>query len=683
MAVKTFSIPGDLFDKYQNQNATLIYGDVFAAKANPEVGDILYSNASLTSKLDPLPKYGLIQNGQLYEITLDYFSAIVEKRLYAAIGSPALESDIFQPQQDVTYDTAGNIATIRTNWQLNRVGNQVFLKDLNWATGFDTGATRHAYITAEPAAAAAARSFNNLDVTDMEGFDIAPLILYQNQKYSQSYIHIKANPNKNRRKLQLGNKTYYWMPPEHEFVDSLLPNYYKTFPNITVPLGKISASQHRYTDDWPLNRSLEKGINYHPDMPNDKKHVFDYDHWAHRAGMPGAYTKTTEELNSIFESLPEATLINNFINDVVSRHKNKGIVTLNMEVFVGMSLDFQKLFNIIGTFKDANPTALLAFWAQGGGAVFLNRIQLQSIANTDRITPDLKYTGTYDQWQIDRAEANLTLIGRNWYICRLYPDIFYTNNGYQTGPDVYSYLHEAMIATVMNRKWFSGKKMLWTNFHLIEYQVDAKPVDFFEYKSIARNEVVKLWAKPLVSPGELFSRELFALGFADGSDMWIGPWAICDDPWYYGLKNISRDQNNNEVPGDRFLDLSDNRGGATGPDGGRSMQGLNWHRAAKWAIAQNADIINSNTIWEFLEISEDDGATWLTGDQLLLSETLFHKKPIAIFKKHSNGSVGCLLFKNQFQDPVKEVHYKVKIEGTIHDIFQIGDYASCVRIPLN
>ncbi|MCR9064492.1 MAG: hypothetical protein NXI00_11035 [Cytophagales bacterium] len=677
MAVQSFNSSGEILAISQTKPQSLIYSTFYSKVPIPVIGTVLYSNQSLTTKVNPLPWYGLVVSGQLYEVLLNSNSEIAVMNLVNQVVNPSPDANHINPAKDVTYNSAGVQNSLRSEWLITESGGQILLNDSNWATGFDSGATRRVFIGAEEKAVATARTLANLDITALQGMDIAPLTIYEGQKYSQTYIHIKANASKNRRKWQNGNKTYFWMPESHQFDNSLYPGFYKYFPDFTLPTGKIASLQLRWEDDYPAHRADNKGFTSTPSKPYAQSDYVDYDGWMLNNGIPPAYQGSNAARQAAWDNIPESTLMNAFLQTVVNPHKGRAFVELNFEPAVGIDLNGQKMINVLQQWSNANPSALLGFWANGFGAINCNRIQMQAEADDSRMTPDLQFAGTYNDWLNTRN--GVSLFKGAYYIYHAVATVFYCNDLYQSRPEDYGWLHQAMMMVVMNRKFYPNKKNIFIDFHAIEYQITG-PVDFVEVKHPVSGAIVKYPSKPLTSPGQRFTRALFGIAYADGIRLWNAPAEEHDDPYYYGYAHGQLDQNGNLFTQPRTKNYGDGRLPGRYFTEARSQKGVDWHVAAMWAISENKDIINANTSWEFLDFSTDGGSTYVSGTNKLLSKTFINKQPVVIFKPDNNGNVGLVLFFNPWQDATIEASYKIKINGVVHDIIQVGDYASCVRV---
>ncbi|WP_304234809.1 hypothetical protein [Jiulongibacter sediminis] len=678
MAVNSFSASGQLANILETNPGSLIYGKLFSASSNPKVGDYLYADSALSTKLNSLNFYGLVKSGQLYEVAVNSLSQIISINLVQLAATPDT-GHLIQPAVDRRYDSNLNVIATRSELQITDNAGQKLLTNLHWGTPFDTG-TRMVFFSVEEKATAQARTLQNVDITDLEGMDIAPLDLFEDKQYCQTYIHIAANPAKNRRVLVTGNQTYYWMPQSHSFDNSLLPGFYKTFPDFSLPSGKIGTHQFKFEDDYPMRRADNKGFTFSPLKPYGQSHFYDYDGWGLNNGLPPAYSVSSAERQAAWDAIPEANLRNAFLDTVVNPHKGRGLVTLNFEVFVGLNLDDSKMINTLQQWTNANPSALFAFWAGGHGAIRSNRIQFESNSNPALTTPDLKWTGSFNDWVSQRH--GVSIFAASWYIFREIATCYYVNDLYQSDFDNEGWIHHAMCQTVMNKKFKPEKKCIWVDSHKVEYGLDGELVDRLHIKDDARNMVTQFRAKPIVSPGQMFSRALFGYGFADGMELWETPFYIHEDPYYHGLVGDDNQDQFGVLLDTRAKDYGDGRTpGKYVPDA-RSMKGVDWHVAAMWAISENKDIIEANTSWDFLDFSVDGGATYKTGDEKLLSETYINRLPIAICKSNNAGTECLVLFLNPFQNPLVEQSYKIKINGVVHDIFQVGDYASCIRITL-
>jgi hypothetical protein len=446
------------------------------------------------------------------------------------------------------------------------------------------------------------------------------------------------------------------------------------FPDFTIPSGKIAIHQFEYENDYPDYNSNNKGYTF-----TRKKAEFsdtyrvDYDSWVRDLGMPAAYSVSSAEREAAFANISLESLKSNFNRDILSQG-GRGVLELNWEVFVGLDLNNTKLTETFNLWTAAQPNALLSFWANAG--IVVNSSQVSAQTSATSMAADLDYAGTYIQWLSDRLPYSV--FGGNWNLIWQNADIFQVSK-YQYRLDETSWMHTAMISTVMNHKLFPTKKALWQDFPYIEYQISGGAMDFVAAKSISRNESFLFLSKPVVDPGEMFSRSVFAIAFGDGIEQWWDPFTVQEDAYYYGGRDGYARLQNGSVPSvDRFKPYNDGRqGGAYTP---RSLKGMDWHVAGMWAVSQSKDIIESATSWTFPDFSEDAGATWVTGANTGLAHTFVNKQPIIIYKEKSDGLAGLLLVKNPFQDPTTEKTYRVKINGIDHNVIQVGNYASCIRI---
>lgn len=602
-------------------------------------------------------------------------------------GESGTASESFaNPIADVNYDASGNISNTRQSFGVVESGSTRTLNDSNWANGFCSSCgTRYVHFGNMEYSAAQNTSLSNLDVSDLAGFDLAPITSYGKDEntddYSQSLVHIKADSGKPRRTYITGDYTYRWMPEEYVFESGFYPSYKDYFPDFTLPSGKIAATQLEFGDDYPSYTSNDKGWTFTKTMEYNNSHYYDYDGWATSAGMPAAYSVDDATRNLAFDNIAESTLISNFTNEVYS-NRNRGMVVLNFEVFVGLDKNKQKLSNIFNVWKNGNPDALLAFWTEKG-AIKTNRIQFESVTDINQIAPDIDYTGDYSSWGSTRA--NSTIFLRNYGFNSYYPDVFYVNDLYQTELDNLGWIHEAVANTVMNRKFYPDKKSMWIDFPSVENQVNITTanVAYIEHKSPTDGQVYKFKEKPIVAPADMWSRALFAYAFADGMELWWDRHPLIDDPYWYGSKNgETKDQNDNVLTTNRYKTYSDGRD--AGRFIGRSMKAVDWHVAAAYAVSQNKDIIESNTEWRFLEYSMDNGSTWRTGSQgTIFATSAVNKELIPLYKEKADGTAGLVLIYNPSQSAVAEQTYKVRINGVEHSLFQVGHYASIVRVALN
>jgi hypothetical protein len=105
------------------------------------------------------------------------------------------------PKADVRFDEGGNITTVRQNVTL--LDNK-FLVDTKWDVGFCDGCgERSVFIGPTPDNISSTLNLEKLDVSDLAGFDLAPITGYGSKTkpypYSQSYVHVKTESGKPSR----------------------------------------------------------------------------------------------------------------------------------------------------------------------------------------------------------------------------------------------------------------------------------------------------------------------------------------------------------------------------------------------------------------------------------------------------------------------------------------------------
>jgi hypothetical protein len=686
MAANKFITSGELFDIIETNPSAINYGSIYSDDTNPVLGSKLYTNQELTTVLAQ-GIYGLIKNNQTFEVTINASGLITAMLQY--IPAPGTEEYLHYPPVAlgvVEYGTDKEVSFTRSKLLVNTASG-IKLSDIHYQTPFDTTAdvTKELYFGVDDRAVAAARTtFSDIDLTDMAGFDLSPLIQYRRPnnaigKWAQHYIRIPEASGQSRRIFQDGTNTYYWMPTSYAQTDSEYPDFYKSFPDFELPANKQASHSYMFEDDEASHAYTRKGMTYSRHGAEHKQIRWDFEQWARNLGMPPAYSDN-ERAQRVWNSLSLETVVNAFTAEVINVNKYKGLCILNWEVLESLNQDDPKMFAMMDAWRASNPVAKLAFWAGGVGAIQSRKIRLESVNNTSGTTPDLKFTGNESQWLTARHQTNLSVFQGNWTIYKQ-ADIFFTDP-FQQAADNFSLLHGMLMQFIMNKKFYPNKKVCIEFWDQIEPDVSELGNNLVQYKDESRNEVYKIVTKQKVDPATMFTMSLFAHCYMDGSDLFTDPYIKTTDRYYYG----SGDRTYNEFdqlyyPTERYKRYPNH--GTPGFYLYGTYKNLDWYTAGKWCAAQNADIIEATTPWEYLDFSLDNGATWITGDAKLPSETLQARRPVAIFKPNSAGTTGLLLFCHMFKSPFTKETYKVRLSnGNIKTIHQYGKYASCVRMPI-
>lgn len=686
MAINQFLTSGELFTVMQTNPSALNYSSIYSPDPNPVVGSILFYDAALTNPLSQ-GIVGLIKNNQTFEATISATGQIAALLQY--IPPPGTETFLHYPPQSlgvVEYGTDKLVSKTLSKIVVD-TSSGIKISDVNFNPYFDTTAdvTRELYFGVDDKAVAAARTtFSNIDVTDMAGFDLSPLIIYRrpnndNSRWAQHYIRIPAAAGQSRRIMTDGSNTYYWMPTSYAQTDSEYPDFYKSFPDFELPSNIMASHSYMFEDDEAAHAYTRKGMTYTRHGAESKQIRWDFEQWARNLGMPPAYSDN-ELAQRVWNSLSLDTVVNAFTAEVINKNKYKGLCILNWEVLESLNQDDPKMFAMMSAWHNSNPVAKLAFWAGGVGAIQARKIRLESTNSTSGLTPDLKFTGNEGQWLNARHSTGLSQFQGNWSIYKQ-ADIFFTDP-FQQSANNFSLLHGMIMQFMMNKKFYPNKKVCMEFWDQIEPDVRELPNNLVQYKDESRNDVYKIVTKQKVDPATMFTMSLFAHCYMDGSDLFTDPYIKTTDRYFYG----SGDRTYNEFdqlyyPTERYKSYPNH--GTPGFYLYGTYKNLDWYTAGKWCASQNADIIESLTPWEFVDFSLDNGATWITGDAKLPSETMLARRPVALFKPNAAGTTGLLLFCHMFKSPFTKETYKVRLSnGNIKTIHQYGKYASCVRMPI-
>lgn len=501
----------------------------------------------------------------------------------------------------------------------------------------------------------------NLDVSGMEGFDLSVIEVYTEKakfwnarNWVQHYITV---PGKRMVTDTLGNVVYFWNPGQH-VSESVLPDFYNSFPEFTLPKGKIVKFSYASGTDIDGTKATKRGVSFvHNAKDPQKRALTDYDGWLYDAGCPRAYTVPQEVLNSWLAGVNQNLLRKNFAN-VVAPNINTGFLSLNFEA-IGIynnNENVKKIGYAFQEFKTQNAQGEFAIY--GLNPKFMSR-PLFAGGNSQGMTQVLKWNGSgyqaYNQafssmqtmpiWLYLRDALTVSLVGG------------YCNDIRETDM-IYHLMTEGLVAKKIepNKKALSN---IWHEIEIRDWQLGE------ENHQTSRGEVFKIKTKPIVPPDLMQSWGVWSL-WLDGIDLWSDPNTKVDNPDLWGSKGM-------ELNGDRF---KENRFGerlSSYPF--QSQKNIDWLMAGVWAMSMNKDILEANTAIEYPDVILPDGRK-VTGDNKLPTEAFGKGFPLVMKKRDDNSND--ILYTAYWGHNAANKVTKIIVDG--NEIQIKGQYTSVVRV---
>ncbi len=629
-------------------------------------------------------------------------------------GTVGQENLVLIPDQsvgDVVYNSAGGVSETRSKLSINETTNQFIVNDLQWNSHFEDSSqnTKVVFWGTETETGVRTKQLVNNDLEDMRGFSLAAWVgymknnpIWEGRKFLNHSIHIPTRAGQNRRRWQEGDVEYFFMPEEYEFTNSKIPNYL-TLNNFQLPSGVYFLNQFGIGNQNNL-LALSKGATHikQPGGPNSKRVQYDYDAWAYNAvatwnkvtrdangniisqetvtsGCPQAYSTTEENIQNWLSAVDATTLKNSFISAFMNVHKDNGMTVMDYEAiahanpYAGDYVDEGTTKNKLGEcFKvwKQNATSKLGIW----GRAFLNlsRAEIEGTNYKASLTTDLKFNGTFQDWTNQRQNVSKLSLTPQIYLDNM--DFFYIG-GYMNFPTNFSLLEHGLIQLEMMKKFFPEKINLFSWWHNVEYVGNKFESGQLFFK---KNDGTPLRQniKPIVFPHDHWNVGIWFLTEKNsGVDLWSEPYYRINNPDFYGNGDDTFGMNGNAL-----ANSYTSNNGQTQVHCLQDLSGMDWLWGAAKRVAQNGDFIEANTSWQYLEYSKDNGQTWITGDALLPSQTMYDKNPIAKYKLNAAGNKALVKICNAHGDATKMAVFKVRIGNKQADIKCFGRYTSFVII---
>ncbi|AFK02157.1 hypothetical protein Emtol_1006 [Emticicia oligotrophica DSM 17448] len=530
--------------------------------------------------------------------------------------------------------------------------NRPFMNDRNYEKGFYIG------LGEKPSTV----SLQNLDVSELAGFDLSVIEVYtekgkhwNSKNWLQQYITV---PGKRPATDTVGNAIYYWNPSS--FVsESILPDFYDSFPEFSLPKGKIVKFSYVSGTDINGEKAFKRGVNYLLNAPNPaQKSWMDYDSWLYEAGCPKAYTTTEEAVNQWLDRVDANILRRNFAN-VVAPNVQTGYLSLNFEP-IGVwnsSKNIGKIGFALQELKQQKARGEFAIWSLNPRG--MSRAKLEGEKDTQGFSNVLKWQGggweaynrtfpnlpTRNVWNSVRESVTISQVGN------------YCNDLRNVGM-----IYHLMTEGLVSKKIEPNKKALaniWHEVETLDWQLGEQT------HRTSNGEVIRVKIKPIVPPDLMQSWGVWGM-WLDGIDLWSDPNTKVDNPDLWGSKGMDLDVE--KYRENRFGDRL-----SSYPF--QSQKNIDWLMAGVWAMSMNKDILEANTPIEYPDITLPDGRG-VTGDDKLPTEAFIRGYPL-VMKKRDNDSNDILYTAYWGHNPANKA-VKIVVDG--QEIVIRGQYTSVVRV---
>lgn len=604
--------------------------------------------------------------------------------------SCAKKSPIQNSKTEQTKTSQSSLRTIsdsKTNFQIvdgslkpvselvmSENGDKILVQDRYWEQDWENPNTSEKVVfwSTERYNKVRGTSVKNVDLSEMKGFDLSPVITYmdnakpwEGKRYVQSHLYVPTD--KQRNTWTEGNMTYYFLPKNYKRnPNSNLPQYDLTFPTYQLPNGKFSANNFSM-DGRDDRKILNQGHSFvHSyNLPVENRAFYDYDYWLYDVGCPQAYTVDNEEIAKWLDQVDEKALLNSFKKGFYEKFKNHGYIVMNWEAIGGArSASFWKLQKCFDYWHSQKPKAKLAIWGKGG--FWMNRLQTEG--------------NNYEYYFTKAISNNFPLQEYHKPITNENPmseDGFYTNNadvifigGYLNYPTNFGYVQHFLMQHIMNKKHFPKKKSVLSWWQNIEYVGDFQTTNYF-FKD-HKGQMVYTDTKPMVFPDAMHNAAVWAHAFCDGGDLWSAPFARMDDPRYLGATTEVYDLKGSK----QAVSFKPN---TTSQYAIQNYQNIDRWEGGKWAISQSKDIIDANTEWKFAKLKKGNKVF----DHSIPSYSLYQKTPLVAYKLSHDSKEVLLLAYDAWNNPLKQEVLQVNIEGKNYEVKLFGRYTSVVRIQLD
>ena len=530
--------------------------------------------------------------------------------------------------------------------------NRSFYGDNNYEKGFYIGL----------GAKSNTAVLQNLDVSAMAGFDLSVIEVYtEKSKYwngktwIQQYITV---PGKRMVTDTIDKAVYFWNPGL-QVSQSILPDFYDSFPEFSLPKGKIVKFSYASGSDIDGQKATKRGVSFVQNAQDiTKRALMDYDAWLLNAGCPRAYTVPQEVLNKWLDGVDANVLKRNFA-EVVSPNIKTGYLSLNFEpigVWNG-SKNVSKIGFALQELKIQRAEGEFAIWSLNPKG--FSRAMFEGDKNAQGMTQVLKWSGsgfdaynrtfptmqTSNVWGAVRGAVTVAQVGG------------YCNDLRNVGT-IYHLMTEGLVA----KKIEPTKKILaniWHEIEIMDWQLGE------QNHRTSSGEVFRVQVKPVVPPDLMQSWGVWSM-WLDGLDLWSDPNTKVDNPDLWGSKA-------KELESDKYKENRFGKNLSSYPF--QSQKNIDWLMAGVWAMSMNKDILEANTPIEYPDVVLPDGRT-VAGDNKLPTEAYLRGFPLVIKKRDDDSND--ILYTAYWGHNAANKVAKLLVDG--NEIIIKGQYTSVVRV---
>ncbi len=507
-------------------------------------------------------------------------------------------------------------------------------------------------------------ALRDLDVSPMAGFDLSVIEVYTEKakfwigdNWIQQYITV---PGKRMVTDTVDKAVYFWNPGQ-QVSESILADFYDTFPEFSLPKGKIVKFSYSSGTDVDGEKATKRGVSFvHNAKDYSKKAVMDYDTWLLNAGCPQAYSVPQGVINKWLDGVDANILRNNF-SHVIGPNIKTGYLSLNFEP-VGVWNSSKSLYKIgfaLQELKTKKAEGEFAIWSLNPRG--MSRAMFEGNKDTQGLTKVLKWSGSgyeaYNQafptmgtspvWNNVRDAVTISLVGN---YC----------NDIRNVSTIYHLMTEGLVS----KKIEPTKKVLaniWHDVEIMNWQLGEQ-----NHKT-SSGEVFRVQIKPVVPPDLMQSWGVWSM-WLDGIDLWSDPNVKLDNIDLWGSKAMYLDSGT----------MKDFKYGENHSSHAfQSQKNVDWLMAGVWAMSMNKDILEANTPVEYPDVLLPDGRT-VTGDNKLPTEAYIKGFPL-VMKKRDDDSKDILYTAYWGHNAANKV-VKLVVDG--NEIIIKGQYTSVVRVKL-
>jgi hypothetical protein len=504
----------------------------------------------------------------------------------------------------------------------------------------------------------------NLDINAMAGFDLSVIEVYtEKAKYwkAKNWIqHYITVPGK-RMVTDTVNKSVYFWNPGQQVSESILPDFYDSFPEFSLPKGKIVKFSYSSGTDPDGEKATKRGVSFvHNAKDPTKRTWMDYDGWLLDAGCPKAYTVPQEVVSKWLDNVDANVLRNNF-SHVVGPNIKTGYLSLNFEPigFWNGSKSVSKIGFALQELKSQKAEGEFAIWSLNPRG--MSRAMFEGENNTQGMTKVLKWQGSgYDAYNQAFPTMGTSNVWNNLREAVTVSQVGGYCNDLRNVGTIYHLMTEGLVS----KKIEPTKKTLaniWHDIEIMDWDLGE------QNHRTSKGEVFRVQVKPVVPPDLMQSLGVWSM-WLDGLDLWSDPNMKVDniDLWGSKAKDLEGDKNKENRYGKNISSHAF-----------QSQKNIDWLMAGVWAMSMNKDILEANTPIEYPDVILPDGRT-VTGDNKLPTEAYIRGFPL-VMKKRDNNSKD-ILYTAYWGHNLANKVVKLVVDG--NEIIIKGQYTSVVRVKL-